>query len=166
MSRADDMRGTEQRVETGRAQEATNAFFDPDYQVLPAPPESDEDVVYRWIRVNIGSDDDHQNVANSLNRGYEPVREGEIPNFHAPSIKHGAFTGVIGVQGMILCKVPRAYAEQRKRMVAAQADRLEQAVRNNWMRVQDSRMPITETNRETVRKGVRSFKPSEETAED
>ena len=68
---------------------------------------------FRWIRESVRGQDDKSNMSKRVREGYEPVRAEDYPDFEAPTIENGSRSGVIGVGGLILAKVPLETAEER-----------------------------------------------------
>jgi hypothetical protein len=86
------------------------------------------------------------NMSKRIREGYEPVRAEDYPEFEAPTIDSGSNTGVIGVGGLILAKVPEETAEERTAYFQNQADSAQKAVDQNYMRESDPRMPIKDSD--------------------
>lgn len=101
-------------------------------------------ITYRWIREAILGQDDKTNVSKRFREGFEPVRPEELPGFHdLPIVDDGRHAGIIGVGGLILCKIPKEIAEQRNEYFAAQTDNQMNAVENDLMREENPAMPIS-----------------------
>ena len=101
---------------------------------------------FRWIRESVRGQDDKSNMSKRVGEGYEPVRAEDYPEFEAPTIDSGSNTGVIGVGGLILAKVPEETAEERTAYFQNQADSAQKAVDQNYMRESDPRMPIKDSD--------------------
>lgn len=117
-----------------------------DYQppaMLDAPEPNDPNVVYRWVRVMIGPNDDVRNVSMQFRDGWEPVKEDEHPGFGAPVQHDGRFNGVIGVGDLILCKNTKDRVNARQRYFETQAARQLAAVDNDILKAEHPSMPIT-----------------------
>ena len=109
---------------------------------LDAPPAPDG-FRYRWIRAEVGGFQDTKNVTGRLREGYELVRAEEVENAgDYPILEDGKYKGVIGVGGLLLAKVPIEIAQQRQDYMANRHKERSDAVNNDLMREQDSRMPI------------------------
>lgn len=106
----------------------------------PQPPEGYK---FRWVRTEIRGEEDRKNVSGRIREGYEPVRADEYPDFDAPTIEDGKHAGVIGVGGLMLCKVPEEIAESRSEYFAQQTADQMTAVDNDLMKEQHPLMPIT-----------------------
>ena len=59
-----------------------------------------------------------------------------------PVLDEGKYKGVIGVGGLLLAKVPEEIAQQRQAYMAGRHKERSEAVENDLMKEQDSRMPI------------------------
>lgn len=113
----------------------------------PQPPEG---YVFRWIRTEVRGYQDSKNVSGRMREGYEPVRAEDYPNFDAPTIEDGKHAGVIGVGGLMLCKVPEEIAESRAEYFARQTADQMTAVDNDLMKEQHPSMPISNERQSRV----------------
>jgi len=78
-----------------------------------------------------------------LREGYELVRAEEIENASDyPVVDDGKYKGVVGVGGLLLAKVPEEIAKQRQEYMTKRHEERSDAVANDLMKEQDSRMPI------------------------
>ena len=101
-------------------------------------------IVYRWVRESIAGQDDKTNVSKRFREGFEPVRPEELPGFHdLPIVDDGRHAGIIGVGGLILCKIPKEIADQRNEYFASQTNNQMTAVENDLMREENPAMPIS-----------------------
>ena len=109
---------------------------------LDAPPAPDG-FRYRWIRAEVQGFQDTTNIQSRVREGYELVRSEEVENASDyPVIDNGKYKGVIGVGGLLLAKVPVEIAKQRQEYMTKRHEERSEAVENDLMREQDSRMPI------------------------
>ena len=109
---------------------------------LDAPPAPDG-FRYRWIRAEVQGYQDTTNVTSRQREGYELVRAEEVQNASDyPVIDNGKYKGVIGVGGLLLAKVPEEIAQQRQDYMTNRHKDRSEAVANDLMKEQDSRMPI------------------------
>ena len=97
---------------------------------------------HRWVRIEILGVPDTKNIQGWLRSGYELVRVDEYPNEDFPAIPDGKYAGVIGHGGLVLTRVPEEIARQRQEYYRKQAQDQIDAVDNDLMKEQDSRMPI------------------------
>ena len=109
---------------------------------LDAPPAPDG-FRYRWIRAEVVGFQDTKNITSRLREGYELVRSEEVENASDyPVVEDGKYKGVIGVGGLLLAKVPEEIAKQRQDYMTSRHEERNEAVDNDLMKEQDSRMPI------------------------
>ena len=82
-------------------------------------------------------------IRDRLREGYELVRAEEVENASDyPVLDEGKYKGVIGVGGLLLAKVPEEIAKQRQEYMTSRHEDRSEAVSNDLMKEQDSRMPI------------------------
>tara|TARA_R100001377_G_scaffold37805_1_gene21050 strand:+ start:948 stop:1445 length:498 start_codon:yes stop_codon:yes gene_type:complete len=123
-------------------------------------PQAPPGYQFRWIREATRGVDDKSNMSKRIREGYEPVRAEDFPDFEAPTIESGSNTGVIGVGGLILAKVPEETAEERNAYFRNQADSAMQGVDQNFMRESDPRMPIKDSDIQRSSKVAFGSKPT------
>ena len=131
---------------TSRANQTRSTSERPKVRVPPsfldAPPAPDG-FRYRWIRAEVVGFQDTKNITGRLREGYELVRAEEVENASDyPVLEDGKYKGVIGVGGLLLAKVPVEIAQQRQAYMANRHEERSEAVNNDLMKEQDSRMPI------------------------
>jgi len=124
-------------------------------------PEAPPGYQFRWIREATRGQDDKSNMSKRIREGYEPVRAEDYPDFEAPTIENGSNTGVIGVGGLILAKVPVETADERNAYFKDQADTAMQGVDQNFMRESDARMPIKDSDIQRTSKVAFGSKPTD-----
>jgi len=118
-------------------------------QLLPeVTPEPGYDM--RWIRVSTLGVDDPRNVSVKLQEGWEPVKASDHPEAYMPSASTGRFPDSIQIGGLMLCKTPSEFIEQRAKYFQKQTDGQMQSVDNNFMREGDPRMPLFKERRSEV----------------
>lgn len=110
-------------------------------ELLPEPDKT-PGYAYRWIRVSTLNNADPRNLSAKLREGWEVVTVEEQPKFQLLVDPNSRFKDSIEIGGLLLCKTPSEFVDQRAKhfsdMTQAQAD----AVDNNLMRQSDARMPI------------------------
>ena len=110
-------------------------------QLLPDPtPEAG--YAYRWIRVSTLNNADPMNVSSKLREGWEPVKASDHPEIRLFGSTSGRFPDAVEVGGLLLCKTPVEFVEQRNAYYGNQAESQMQSVDNNYMRESDPRMPL------------------------
>jgi len=114
-------------------------------------------IVYRWVRESIAGQDDKTNVSKRFREGFEPVRPEELPGYHdLPIVDDGRHAGIIGVGGLILCKIPKEIADQRNEYFENQTNNQMTAVENDLMREENPAMPISREMKSRVTFGGES----------
>ena len=83
---------------------------------LDAPPAPDG-FRHRWIRSESLGFDDQKNISGRLRSGYELVQASEYKDQGYPVVETGKHTGVIGVGGLLLARVPNEIAEARQKFM-------------------------------------------------
>ena len=110
-------------------------------ELLPEPDKA-PGFAYRWIRVSTLNNADPRNLSAKLREGWEVVSVEEQPKFKLLVDPNSRFKDSIEIGGLLLCKTPSEFVDQRTKhfndMTRAQAE----AVDNNLMRQSDARMPI------------------------
>ena len=110
-------------------------------ELLPEP-DKQAGYAYRWIRVSTLNTADPRNLSAKLREGWEPVRLEEQPKFQLLADPNSRFKDNIEVGGLLLCKTPLEFVDQRNAHYAKQSDAQMNAVENTLMRQSDPRMPI------------------------
>ena len=108
---------------------------------LDAPP-APEGYRHRWIRVEVLGFHDTKNVSGKLREGWELVRADEYPEQDFPSMTTGKYSGVIGVGGLVLARIPEEIAQQREAYYKDQTKQRDEAVNNDVLKEQHPSMPI------------------------
>ena len=118
-------------------------------ELLPEPDKA-PGFAYRWIRVSTLNNADPRNLSAKLREGWEVVNVEEQPKFQLLVDPNSRFKDSIEIGGLLLCKTPSEFVDQRTKhfndMTRAQAE----AVDNNLMRQSDARMPIFNERKSTT----------------
>ena len=104
----------------------------------------------RWIRVSTLGNADPRNVSMKLQEGWEPVKASDHPETYVAETGAGRFPDSIQIGGLMLCKTPKEFTEQRNAFYQRQADGQMASVDNNYMRESDPRMPLFRERRSEV----------------
>jgi len=118
-------------------------------ELLPEP-DKQPGFAYRWIRVSMLNTADPRNISSKLREGWEPVTIEEQPKFKLLANREGHYKDNIEIGGLLLCKIPEEFVEQRMAYEAGQTQAQAEAVDNNLMRQSDARMPIFMERKSTV----------------
>lgn len=110
-------------------------------EVLPEP-DKQAGYAYRWIRVSMLNQADPRNLSSKMREGWEPVSVEEQPKFKLLVDPDSRFKDNIEIGGLLLCKIPEEFIEQRTVYYTGQTQAQTDAVDNNLMRQSDPRMPI------------------------
>ena len=134
-----------EKVKTSRASqtrvkaEAPKTWTPP--SSLDAPPAPDG-FRHRWIRVEVLGFDDTKNVSGKLREGWELVRADQYPEQDFPSLTTGKYSGVIGVGGLVLARLPEEIAKSREAYFKKQTKERDDAINNDILKEQHPSMPI------------------------
>lgn len=120
-------------------QERPKAWMPP--QTLP-DPKPEPGYEFRWIRVSTLGNADPSNVSSKLREGWEPVKASEHPEIQLMGTGSGRFPDSIEIGGLLLCKTPTEFVDQRNAFYQRQTDGQMQSVDNSFMRENDARMPL------------------------
>jgi len=124
-------------------------------KLLP-DPNPEEGYAFRWIRIASLGKDDATNYSSKLAEGWEPVKASDHPEIRLFATAQNKFPDSIEVGGLLLCKTPVEFAEQRDAYYRQQADAQMQSVDNTFMRENDPRMPMFKerSSKVTFGKGI------------
>jgi hypothetical protein len=134
-------------LETRATYERPTAWAQP--ELLPEP-DKQAGFDYRWIRVATLNQADPRNLSAKMREGWEPVRIEEQPQFQLLVDPSSRYKDNIEIGGLLLCKTPSEFVEQRNKHYADQADAQMVAVDNTLMRQSDPRMPLFNEGKTTV----------------
>jgi hypothetical protein len=110
-------------------------------ELLPNPnPEAG--YAFRWIRTSLLGTVDPTNVSAKFREGWEPVKASDHPEVQVMSDLNSRFKDAIEIGGLILCKTPVEFVQQRDQHFQQVAASQMTSVDNNFMREGDPRMPL------------------------
>jgi hypothetical protein len=122
-------------------------------QLLPDPT-PEPGYAFRWIRVGFMGKDDARNVSSKLREGWEPVKASEHPEIQLMATgERPRFPDSIEIGGLLLCKTPTEFVDQRNKFYEQQAESQMTSVDNHFMSQNDPRMPVFKERRSEVRFG-------------
>lgn len=116
--------------------------------LLPEPTPQDG-YVFRWVRISMAGANDATNMSGKLRQGYEPVRAEDHPELGLHAVESGKFKGCIENGGLLLCKIPQEFVQQRNDYYQNKTRQETEAVDNSFMRENDPRMPLLAPERKT-----------------
>jgi len=105
-------------------------------------PDKQPGYAYRWIRASTLSQADPRNMSAKLREGWEPVRIEEQPKFAMFVDQSSKFKDNVEVGGLLLCKTPTEFVEQRKSHFDKRNQDQMESVNNNFMRENNPKMPL------------------------
>ena len=85
---------------------------------------------------------DPTNTSAKFREGWEPVKAESQPRMFAYSDPNSRFKGNIEIGGLLLCKIPKEFMEQRAAFYRKASDDQVKALDNNFMQANDPRMPL------------------------
>ena len=123
--------------------------------LLPDPDPQDG-WTFRWIRTSFVGQSDNKNVSQAFRAGWEPCKADDHPELMILSDVDSRFgsEGNIEVGGLLLCKIPAERMVARGVYQRQKADQAQHAVDNMYMRENDPRSPLLETERTTRKFGT------------
>ena len=130
LARELDTRATTQRVMEWKAPE-----------VLPSPDHR-PGWRHRWVRISITGNADPSNISSKFREGYEACKGEDYPELMLHASTEGRFKGNIEVGGLLLCRIPEEFMDQRAQHFENQNRAQMESVDNNFLRQSDARMPL------------------------
>ena len=118
-------------------------------ELLPEP-DKQAGFSYRWIRVSTNGQADPRNLSAKIREGWEPVRIEEQPKFGLLVDPGSRFKDNIEIGGLLLCKTPTEFVQQRNAHYQGLTDAQTKAVDNSFMRQNDPRMPLFNERKSSV----------------
>lgn len=111
-------------------------------QLLP-DPNPEPGYSFRWIRMSTLNTPDAINISSKFREGWEPVKASDHPEIRLMGNRtKNEFPDSIEIGGLLLCKTPTEFTEQRdahyRQLASSQMD----SVDNSFMRENDPRMPL------------------------
>jgi len=124
-------------------------------QLLP-DPNPEPGYVFRWVRLSTLNNPDAINISSKLREGWEPVKASEHPEITLVGGTSTRFPDSIEIGGLLLCKTPVEFTEDRNEYYRQQAEAQMNSVDNTYMRENDPRMPLFKerSSKVTFGKGI------------
>ena len=128
-----------------RELESRDTTYRPSYwkapEVLPMPDER-PGWKHRYVRLSTNGVADPSNISSKLREGYEPCKADEYPELMMHAAIEGRFKGGIEIGGLLLCRIPSEFMDQRAKHFANLNQSQMESVDNNFLRESDPRMPL------------------------
>jgi hypothetical protein len=93
---------------------------------------------------------DNRNVSMRYREGWEPCLSSDHPELMIMSDKETTFVDNVVIGGLMLCKCSTELMEQRSEYFQSKSQQQADSVDQNFMRENDSRMPLLETERKST----------------
>ena len=97
---------------------------------------------HRWVRTSTMGTADPSNISSKLREGYEPCKAEDYPEMMMHASIEGRFKGSIEVGGLLLCRIPSEFMEQRSKHYEDQNRAQVESVDNNFLRESNPKMPL------------------------
>ena len=110
-------------------------------ETLPSPDDR-PGWTHRYIRISTLGTADPSNISSKFREGYEPCKAEEYPELMMHATTEGRFKGNVEVGGLLLCRIPSEFLDQRAAYYANQNKSQMESVDNNFLRESDPRMPL------------------------
>ena len=119
------------------------ASFLPEFKKVPG-------WAYRWIRTSVMNEADNLNVSSKMREGWEPVKLADHPEMKLMVDQNSRFKDGVEIGGLLLCKIPQEFVDQRKAHYTKQAQQQADAVDNSFLKQSDARMPLFAEKKSTT----------------
>lgn len=110
-------------------------------QLLPTP-DARPGWAHRWVRTSTLGVSDPMNISAKRREGFEPVKAEDYPELMSHASIDGQFKGSIEIGGLVLCRAPSEFMEQRAAHYNKLSTSQMESVDNNFMAQNDPRMPM------------------------
>jgi len=127
--------------------EADERIYDPVHDEEDAPwvrgaslamPPARKGMDQRWIRFAIRGQSDSTNWSRKMREGWKPRPADTVPeSFPMPTIDHGQFKGLIGIEGSVLCERPMAISKRRDKHFAGVTEKRTEAINHDLQRLNE-----------------------------
>jgi len=112
-------------------------------------PKAQDGYVFRWVRTDMLGKQDNRNVSMRYREGWEPCLAEDHPELMIMSDTDTTHEGNIVIGGLMLCKCSEELMQRRTNYYAKKAREQELSVDQNYMRQNDSRMPLIPTEQKS-----------------
>jgi hypothetical protein len=85
-----------------------------------------------------------------MREGWEPVKLADHPEMKLMVDQNSRFKDGVEIGGLLLCKIPQEFVEQRKAHYATHARQQAEAVDNSFLKQSDARMPLFSEKKSTT----------------
>ncbi|MBC8368295.1 hypothetical protein H8E52_12885 [bacterium] len=133
-------------AETREAEDRFTEFTPPSNLPDPTPQDG---YVFRWIRTDVLGEPDNRNVSMRYREGWEPCLASDHPELMIMSDENTKFVDNVVIGGLMLCKCTTEIMKRREDYYTKLAREQAESVDHNFMRENDPRMPLLDTERKS-----------------
>jgi hypothetical protein len=105
---------------------------------------------HRYVRLSTNGVADPSNISSKLREGYEPVKAEEYPELMMHAATEGRFKGGIEIGGLLLCRIPAEFMDQRAKHFDDLNKSQMESVDNNFLRESNPKMPLFSEKKSNV----------------
>ena len=110
-------------------------------QLLPSPTPQ-PGWAFRWVRTSIMGVFDPTNTSAKFREGWVPCKSEDHPEIQTQPDQNTRFKGNIEIGGLLLCKIPQEFMDQRAAHYRRANDNQIEAVDNSFMKSSNPKMPL------------------------
>jgi hypothetical protein len=118
-------------------------------ETLPMPT-AREGWAHRWVRVSMMGEADPSNISAKFREGWEPCKAEDYPELKFHESPGGRFPGSVEIGGLLLCRIPAEFMEQRDEHYRNTNQNQMASVDQSFMRENDARMPLFTERKSSV----------------
>jgi hypothetical protein len=128
-----------QDLQTREAAVHPQAWVDPEKLPSPKPQAG---WAFRYIRISTRGEADSTNFSSQIRSGWEPCKAVDHPEIQILVVENAQFKDNIVIGGLMLCKQPKERVKARQDYIDQKSDNQMRAVDNNFMKENNSVMPL------------------------
>jgi hypothetical protein len=110
-------------------------------QLLPTPAPQ-PGWAFRWVRTSIMGVFDPTNTSAKFREGWVPCKAEDHPEIQTQPDQNTRFKGNIEIGGLLLCKIPQEFMDQRAAHYRKANDNQIEAVDHSFMKTSNPKMPL------------------------
>ena len=117
-------------------------------------PDPRPGMVQRWIATSIQGKENPDNVYKRMRAGWNPRPADSVKDNRFPTINHGQWAGLIGVEGMILCEMPEDQFHSMKDYYRGRSDEQNESLPSELdAMARTGKIPIHQDRKTTTSRG-------------
>jgi len=129
---------------------------------LPTFDDVNPDYHHRWCRYEIRGQSEPATILARVREGYEPVRPEDVGLYDHPTIEDGRFEGTVISGDLMLMRIPKEMAEQRRAYYASLTRNMQRAVDNELAEEDSEMMPISKASKSETSTGRPHFRADDD----